>query len=271
MEKDVEQSEQVEPTSYSLDPGFEKRRAVIEHTYHALPSYGSRAFWQVIESHLHMPIEVLVKVLREAVGREDLPTQHHLFEVIIARIQAANEQWIERALYDVPLLSSERRAMLADLYADLCETLLRALRDPQQRYWEENFLHRLRFARKHVYESFLRREAHWLKQTAGHGKRVPHTLVQRLECIDWDAEDEHTKWKVFDEGSQQALDAVELAYISEHVLRLPPHLRAVVWLVYWEDCAIKTVGERLDLSPRMVRYRLEAALALLREALEEEE
>lgn len=55
------------------------------------------------------------------------------------------------------------------------------------------------------------------------------------------------------------------------LFRLPTHLRAIVWLTFWEDCTTKTVGELLGISDRTVRNRLRAALAQLRRIVVEDQ
>jgi RNA polymerase sigma factor (sigma-70 family) len=250
--------------------GIAEHRATLARLYLALPTYGSTAFWRLLEGGQEdgraLPLEMLVKVLREALASEDKHTERRLFEIIIARLQRANEQWVKQALASTRLLADEQQMLAADLYADLCEHLLRVLRDPEQRFWEEHFQHSLRFARKHVYERFMRLEGHWQKLTPGPGKRVPHTLVGSLERAEWrDEFDEPAD--IYDERAEEALLAVEREDLIALVMRLPAYLRAVVWLVFWEGHTMKSVGGLLNVSERTVRNRLRVALAELRQAL----
>src|SRR5262249_15190323 len=153
--------------------------------YRALPAYGSPGFWASLEGCQEdgqaLPLEGLVKVVRQAVGREDKSTWHRLCEIIIARLQQANEPWVRQTLTRMSVPAGEQSAMAADLYADLCELVLRMLLDPPQLFWEVNFQHCLRFARKRVYASFMRYEGRWQKMTPGPGKRVPRRLLESLE------------------------------------------------------------------------------------------
>jgi RNA polymerase sigma factor (sigma-70 family) len=269
VEKDVEQAGENAP-----DDAFIERRLALAHLYRSLPAYGSADFWTLLESCQEeskaLPLEVLVRVLRDAVAREDKQAQRRLFEVIVARLQRSNEQWVHQMLAGPRLLAGEREAFAADLYADLCELLLRALLDAEQRFWEEHFLHCLRFLRKHVYEQLMRREGHWRKLTPGPGYRVPRPLLGSLERAAWRAEFEEA-FDVSDERAERAFLAVEQADIAALLLRLPVHLRTIVWLIFWEDHTTKTVGELLGISDRTVRNRLHAALAQLRQVLEDEQ
>jgi RNA polymerase sigma factor (sigma-70 family) len=274
VEKDVEQAAVGMPDELSPDAAFVGRRAALARAYQELPTYGSDQFWQVIEgrqTNARPPsMEVLVRVLREAVAREDEATLRRFFEVVIARLQASNEWWIAQAIAHLHLHPDEQYTLAADLYADLCEALLRVLRDPRRHFWEENFQHSLYFVRKSVYEDFLRREGRWIKQTPGPGYRVPRMLLESLERIGSTPEEEEAL-AIFDERAEQELQAVEQADIAALVLRLPERLRLVVWLIFWDDCTVKTVSELLKISTRTVHNRLRDALELLRKMLEAEQ
>lgn len=271
MEKDRGQVEGDVP----LNGTIEERRAILARLYRSLPAYGSADFWTLLEEgqkpECVLPLEVLVMVLRaDALAREDKQAQRRLCEVIIARLQFSNEQWVQHVLDGVHLLAGERRALAADLYADLCELLLRSLLDVEQRFWEEQFQHCLRFARKHAYESFMRREGHWRKSTPGPGKRVPRALVASMERREWQIEFAEAR-DVSDERAEQALLAVEQADMAALLRRLSPQLRAIIWLIFWEDRTVKGVSKLLGISDRTVRNRLRTALAQLRQVLEDEQ
>jgi RNA polymerase sigma factor (sigma-70 family) len=272
VEKDVEQAGTVASDNAEQEAMFVERRVLLAQQYAALPPYGSDSFWPIVllcqttEQEQVLPLEVLVKVLREAVRREDEPAQRRVIEVMLVRLQRANMQWMHDALVGKRLLPEERSALAADLYADLCELLLRVLRNPQYPFWEENFLHSLRYARQHVYQSLLRRESHWRKLTPGPGKRVPHMLLESWERLDRDAQvDEDLE--VRDERAEEALHAVELSDLVAQVLALPDWLRLVVLLTYWEGYGPRTVGRLLNMSEKTVRNRLRIALRELRVAL----
>jgi RNA polymerase sigma factor (sigma-70 family) len=271
VEKDVEQINAISPYVASPDDSFKERRATFARLYEALPSYGSAMFWARIEERAasSLPLEVLVKVLREAVGREDVRTQRRLFELIIARVQSANEQWVSLVLDRTHFLAGELSAVAADLYADLCEQLLRQLRDTSQSFWEESFLHSLSYARKHTYENFMRREGYWRKETPGKGFRVPRTLALSLERVDW--QDKEGRYDVCDERAEEALRAVERVELMAALLtRLPTKFRALLWLIFWEGQTEKAAAELLGISERTVRNHLRVALGQLRQILEQE-
>lgn len=262
MEKDNGESEHHSPPNEKSA----ERRAVLANKYCLLPTYGSTAFWNLLEEFSEeqqpLPLELLVKILREeALAHGDKQAQRRIFAVIITRLQTSNELWVGQALNGLRVHVGERRALIADLYADLCEHLLRAFIDVEQHFWEESFYHALRFARKHVYESFMRREGHWQKGTPGPGLRVPQTLLESLERAERLASFTG-ECELPDERAEQAFRNVEQADV---LLHLPPGLGAIVWLIFWEDCSTTMVSELLGISDRTVRNRLRAALARLRQ------
>lgn len=276
MAKDVEQAGVVLSHELSPDALFAERRAALARQYTALPAHGSPGFWTLLEDYQEngqaLPLEVLVKVLRAAFGREDTQTWHRLCEIIIGRLQQANEQWVRQVLASTRVLTGEQQAMAADLYADLCELVLRRLLDPTQHFWEENFQHSLRFARKNVYESFMRHEGRWHKVTPGAGKRVPYTLLESLDRFGGrDDVDDDMQWDIGDERAEEALQAVEQTDIAALLIRLPIQQRTVVWLTFWEGYTAKAAAELLAISDRTVRNRLRAALAQLRKVFEIEQ
>lgn len=221
---------QEEAVGVSCWDTFAERRDSLIQVYHSLPAYGSVDFWARLEDY-QMP---------------------------------------DQALSGIYPLTSERYTLAADLYADLCELLLRALLNVQQPFWQEQFYHCLRFLRKHAYEHFLRQEGRWYKATPGPGKHVPRALLESMDRVAWSADIEGAR-DVSDERAQRELLAVEQTDLAALLCRLPARLRAVVWLIFWEDYTIKAVSELLNISIRTVRNRLADALAALRQILEGEQ
>lgn len=152
-----------------------RRRALIARQFLALSPYGSDEFWQCIEesqSKLALPLEVLVKCIRVAIRREDSRGKNRIFEMIFRRTQGANEYWSRQILLKLHLTSEEHYMCAHDLYADLCERVIRAVHDEKRQFWEENFQHCLSFERKHAYQAFMMHEGRWYQQ---HIDETPNT------------------------------------------------------------------------------------------------
>ncbi len=254
----------------SVDEEVIKRRAYLAGIYTGLPAYGSEAFWRIVETQYvksALPLEVLVKCLRIAVSKGDTEGRNRIVTVIIRHIQVSNEYWVQNVLNTLSLKVEEQHAFFNDLYADLCEYLIRALIDPTRLFWEENFQHCLRFERKHVYYAFMVREGRWQNQPDRHPERIPRKHIASLDTMVVDADEEKTAFELSDEQAQQSLLAVEYADVPRLALRLPEKLRAVIWLIFWEGRTEKDAAGILGVSDRTVRKRLHEALGILREEL----
>lgn len=260
-------------TNYAGDDRIAQRRATLTALYDALPEYGSVAFWHAIEKTdmgLVLPLEVLVRCLRTAVAREDEQGRNRVIEVIFRRIQTNNEYWANTVLKHISLLTDERKALVRDLFADLCESLIRALIDPQRLFWEENFQHCLRYERMHAYQSCMQREARWHRQQVQRSLRIPRKLVASLSRPIQHGDGELEMLEIEDEQAQNALLAVEHDELPRLVLFLPEKLKAVVLLLFWEGKSTADAAHVLGVTDRTVRNRLRNALKLLRTKLEPE-
>jgi len=263
---------QIEKNS-NYDQELVKRRAFIATQFQALPPYGSVEFWSRIEESqlkLALSLEVLVKCIRVAIMREDGAGKNRIFEMIFRRTQGANEYWSRQVLSRMHLTAEERSMCAHDLYADLCERVIRAIHDSKRLFWEENFQHCLCFERKHVYQAFMTREGRWYHQGANESgtRRIPRSLIGSLDQPVQHANDETWEMEIVDMQAQQALLSVEEHDLSLLILNLPEKLKPVIWLMFWEGRTEKNVAHILGVSDRTVRNRLQKALSLLRSGIE---
>ncbi|HJT57718.1 MAG TPA: sigma-70 family RNA polymerase sigma factor [Ktedonobacteraceae bacterium] len=255
----------------ALDDELVKRRVYLASIYDSLPAYGLDAFWKMVETanlKSALPLEILVKCVRAAIAYADSEGRNRLVTIIIRRIQLANEYWAQRVLNTLSLRAEEQYVLFNDLYADLCENLIRAIIDPGRMFWEENFPHCLRFERQHVYYALMVREGRWQHQSSKQPERIPYTHITSLDQPAVNAEGETMELDVSDEQAQQALLAIEFAELPRLVLQLPQKLKAVVWLIFWEGRTEKDAARILGISDQTVRKRLREALGILREKLE---
>ena len=270
---------QQETSQYKKDVNYDQdllgRRAFLATQFQALPAFGSAEFWSRIEEpqlKLALPLEVLVKCIRVAITREDCAGKNRIFEMIFRRTQGANEYWSRQVLSGIHLPSEERYMYAHDLYADLCERVIRAIHDSGRQFWEENFQHCLCFERKHAYQAFMTREGRWYNQHANESgtRRVPRKLIGSLDQPVQHANGESSEMDLVDEQAQQALLSVEQHDLPLLILNLPEKLKPVIWLIFWEGRTEKNVANILGISDRTVRNRLRRALNLLRTGIETE-
>src|SRR5207247_1077035 len=104
-----------------------------------------------------------------------------LFEVNFRRTHSANEYWANNVIKTMNLHAEEQRVLVSDLYADLCECVMRALMDGDRLFWEESFQHCLSFERRHVFRTFMTREGRWNNEAQKKTARIPRALVDSLD------------------------------------------------------------------------------------------
>src|SRR5207248_1322925 len=167
------------------------------------------------------------RYIRLAVAYGDTTARNRIVEVIIRRTQVENEYWTHSVLKYIRASADERAMLADDLYADLCECLIRALLDPKRLFWEESFQHCLRFERQHVYSAFMRREGRLNAGThrstrvgeeekgveadgnTGMPRRVPRRLMYSMDAPVPLADGETVELLIEDERAQEALQAIE--------------------------------------------------------------
>jgi hypothetical protein len=100
------------------------------------------------------------------------------------------------------------------------------LLDAKRSFWEENFLHCLRFE-QHTYCAFMLREDHWRDLRMHKGIRIPRPLLIRLDQAAQQESEAYTDTiDVEDEQAQKILMSVEQMSVFQYVLQLPEKLKA---------------------------------------------
>ncbi len=271
----VEQKNSQSQRDVDYDLELVRRRAELAAAFQSLPTYASTEFWSLVEEpelKVALPLEILVKCVRVAIAREDDAGRNHIIEVIFRRTQATNEYWSRQVLNGVHVSSEERCTLAYDLYADLCERVIRALMDVKRLFWEENFQHCLRFERQHTYQAFMTREGWWhhLHADGAVTRRIPRMSIESLDRPVLHANGESWEPDIEDEQAQQALLSVEQTDLPLLILHLPEKLKSVIWLIFWEGRTEKDAAQILRVSDRTIRNRLREALKSLRVILETE-
>ena len=249
-----------------------KRRAGLAAIYDALPAYDSTVYWKTLEAcgDTMPPLEVLVRCVRHAIKRGDDLGRKRVFEVIFRRAHSSNEYWANSVLKTMNLQADEQYTLLSDLYADLCECMMRALMDSSRLFWEENFQHCLSFERRHVFRTFMTREGRWTNQPLKKTARIPRALLDSLDHPVQQLEGDVHEIRIEDEMARKALLAVEHSDLPRLILSLPDKLKTVVLLIFWEGKTEKDTALVLGITDRTVRNRLRDAFEILRHKLEPE-
>ncbi|HTI14586.1 MAG TPA: sigma-70 family RNA polymerase sigma factor [Dictyobacter sp.] len=237
---------------------FVQHRSLVALTYQTLPVYNSVAFWQCLEQ-TNMFFEVLVKVFRSCVQRQDAQGSNRVFAVMLQRIKKSCECWAYRQLRRFIARQDELELLVHDLCGDVYEMLYRALIDERRSFWEEHFFYMLSCERNHVLQAFMMREGWRQRKQIQYSRRIPRALVAGYDVL----------LDIEDESAQRMLVAIEQADILRFVLRLPEPLRHVIVLLFWAEKTQKDVAHILNVSDRTVRNRLREACSRLQVYVEE--
>lgn len=258
------------PEEYYQDIPLIEHYIPFLHIYSTLPPYTSPVYWQMLEAKT-TPLELLVHSLRDAHARNDIFIRNRILEIIIRRTQHLTDEWVRSILKYIHLLPAERRDFVSDLCGDFYEYMVRAMFDEKRVFWEKNFFHSLRLARKHVYKTFMMREGRWKDVETKITLRIPRHHLTRLERMlqqeDGEAqllEAENQLWHEV----QRNIEYTDLLYA---VLCLPEHLKAIVLLIFWEERTEKDAAALLGITDRTVRNRIREALKILYKDLQDGE
>ncbi|GHO64856.1 hypothetical protein KSC_037480 [Ktedonobacter sp. SOSP1-52] len=252
------------------------RRTQLKQHYETLPldeqagNQQEYLFWQRVEA-VETPLEVLVRCVRACASPSQTSKQRRLIEVIIRRTQYENETWARGVLSHLALHEDERRMLNADLCADLYEAIVRALLDPERRFWEEHFHHCLRYERQHIFRAFMMREGRWRDRDVERGSRIPRAVLQSLERPVLLDNGEEAQIEVEDARAEHMLRSVETSALLSLVQMLPRHLRMILLLLFWQEQTEREVACTLGITDRTVRNRKRQALEQLRLLLQQEE
>lgn len=219
------------------------------------------------DTQANLPLEIIVRYLREAVSRGDAQHRNRLLALIVQRTQTANERWVQRILKAAEIPPAACSMLADDLYADLCERMLHAVLDSQRHFWEVNFLHCLYFERQHVFRSLMMREGHWHNSAVEKSERIPRSAVLSLDHAISPERLEAMALEIADPWTERMFHAIDRHDLLQCVFRLPGHLRSVVLLVFWEGKSEKEVALALGITDRTVRNRLQRSFNVLRTAL----
>src|SRR5260221_11204233 len=184
---------------------------------------------------LALPLEILENFSRLAIAYRDDTGWRRILEIIIRRTQSPNEYWASYVLNTGRLQPGERSMLVHDLYADLCERLIRALIDTKRLFWEENFQHCLQFERQHVYQAFMTREGRWNTQREAGAltHRIPRKRIMSLEQPLLHTNGELWELDIEDERTQQAWLSVEQSNLARLILGFPGKLKCVSCRILW--------------------------------------
>jgi len=244
------------------DARFAQRRAALQQRFAALPAPGTPAYWSALADST-LPMEVLVRCLRNHQAANDRVATDRIFELVLSRMQTGDAAW---AAYITRVAGPAQAAEMAkelrqELHAALWRELTRA-----RRFIEENFQAVLARLRQHVAHPYMQQEGLWIRKDVTKPERVPRQLVESLTPP---ATEEvgvaSSAVQPADPQAEAAFDMVELAEEVQDLLDvLPPQLREQLWRTFAGGQTQAELAAHFDVTDRTIRLRHEKALGLLR-------
>jgi RNA polymerase sigma factor (sigma-70 family) len=217
-----------------------------------------------------VPSEVLVRWCRQAWCAGDRDTHNEVCALLFDRLRLVNRRWAAMAIARSNVHWHDRKVLAEELYADLCERLIHAWRDPARAFWEISFGWCLRFERRHVFKALMVREG-WTNTSTGKARpaRVPRPLMERLDGPL--RQEGEVRWWACEREDERAMR--EMLAIEQHALllqlvaALPVKLRQVMYLRFVLEHKEKEVAALLGVTDRTVRNRIQSAFRMLRVGL----
>ncbi|HEX8034964.1 MAG TPA: sigma-70 family RNA polymerase sigma factor, partial [Ktedonobacterales bacterium] len=248
------------------DDRYAARRAELEAQFHALPLPGKVEYWRRIEdTHVEsaLPLEVVARCIRERVGAGAISDAHRIYEVIARRLQSGVGKWAWM------VARTARSGMKPELQEDLAQQcyikLWEELAGGGKTFLLDNFVFALHRICQHVAREMMEQAGEWPRPGVETPTRIPRAEMESIEAKPKGEEDVPFTERIPDNTVQDAFDQVELSDLLDLVEKLPEDQRNLIFGLYFEGRSQKEIGEELDISDRMVRYRLKMILQKLAE------
>lgn len=244
---------------------YAARRAALDAQVRALPPAGSVDYWRLIEdadAQSPLPLEALVRCLRERYAAAAIGDAKRLFTRILRRIQSTTRQW---AWSIAKQAHSGMRPQLQDdlaqeAYLDLWEELI----DEKRTFLLENFAFAYSRLRQHVAQSMMEQAGERQRPGAEHSNRVPRAQMESLQKERAGEDESLYAERLADSNASAAFEQAELSDLLALVASLPADDRTLIFDRFWNSLPQEETAAKLGISDRMVRYRLKAILRELR-------
>lgn len=243
------------------DEKYAARREELDAQFRALPPAGSVAYWHHIEDAetvSALPLEVLTRCVRERVAAGALSDAHRIFNHILLRVQPRVQQWARRATGNAR--SGMKPQLKEELEQQCYMKLWEELTGDGKTFLLESFVFTLGLRFKHVAREMMEQAGEWQRPGVETPTRIPRAETDSLEAKPKGEDDVPLTDRIPDNNIQEAFDQVELSDLLALVMSLPEDQRTIIFDRFWENLPQKETGDKLHISDRMVRYRLQTIL-----------
>lgn len=236
----------------------------FDQLFRALPPPDTAEYWQRVEQPrpgAELPLEVLARCCREPEPRGQ--RAERLFMALQRRIQSQTQAWASK------IARMSRSGQVAQLAEDLeqeCYVMLwQELTRAGETFLTENFQHKLRYVQFHVAHDRMEKDGEWQRRGVVEPTRPPRANVDSVERLTTADESGGRPQQFSDPAALDAFKQAELEVDMVALLAtLDPGQRAVLYDAYWRETPRVEIADKLGITDRALRMRMEKLLTTLR-------
>lgn len=245
---------------------YAARRADLERQFQSLPAAGTTEYWRRIEQTadgIALPLEVLARCARERIQAGAGDHAARVVERILLLIQTTVQSRVHTTAHRSA--SGQKHELAQEMEQECYMQLWRELRDPEPTFLCEHFMHALKRLMDHVEHSFMESNGFWKRRNVETPNRVPANEQDSLNKPIASGEQHTIGDNLSDTAAESEYERVDMETDVEELLTaLSPEDREMIRDLYWRDLTQEQVAERLDVTDRTVRNRLERIIKRLR-------
>ncbi len=253
-------------TSDTQDAVYAARRAALDEQVRTLPPAGSIEYWRLIEevdAETSLPLEALARCLRERQSADADADAKRIFTTVVRRIQATTGSWAWTIAKQAH--SGMKPQLQEDLEQEAYLKLWEELTDEGPTFLLENFAFAYSRLRQHVAQYMMERAGERQRLGTEQSSRIPRTQTESLQKERAGEDDPMHEERLADPSASTDFEQAELSDLLALVDSLPADDRTLIFDRFWLGVPQDETAKKLDISDRMVRYRLKAILRELRE------
>lgn len=240
---------------------YAHRRAELDAQFRALPPAGDAAYWRHIEgadTQSALPLEVLVRCVRERIAAGAVNDAERIFNVIMRRIQSSLGQraWKVAQQARSGMKPQLREELEQDCYVKLWEELA----GDGPTFLEVHFPAAFERLFQHVAHDTMERAGEWRRRGVETPTRIPRAETESVEAAPKGEDDVPLGEQLTDKSVQRAFDQAELSDLFALVMSLPEDQRTIILDRYWHERSQEDTAKTLGISERTVRNRLASIL-----------
>ncbi|HLJ82148.1 MAG TPA: sigma-70 family RNA polymerase sigma factor [Ktedonobacterales bacterium] len=240
------------------------RRAEMEQTFQSLPAAGTPDYWRRIEQatpDTALPLEVLARCVRERAHAGALDASRRICRALLERIQRTVQHRMQSTAR--PYEHGQQHELASDLAQECYVQLWKELVDPEPTFLCEHFMHALKRLMDHVEHSIMEHEGYWKRRDVETPKRVP---IKEQDSLDKPIApgEQRTRGQTLPDPADDYRRVDLETDIAALLDALQPEDRNLLHNLFWSELTQEQVAERLGITDRTVRNRLNRILDRLR-------